>query len=173
MIKKIAAIVGVTLIVILVRHGLSQAINANTISAVSFNDQIIDYHSKFVDPFIEFTETDLTQLELAEIDAKLEDLKSLASDSLKATEQLQAPDGGEELKQAAVNLFKFYEETMMGDYRELVILSLKENLTDAEIKEGEKVSERLGDNGLKAEGDFTLAQEKFAEANNFELEFPE
>lgn len=171
MLKKVLVVATVIVVTILVVLGLANTASYETLDPVEFNDQLVIYHENFIDPFINLIDSDLESMTTKEIEAELDKLKDIASASLAGAKALVAPSGGEELKQAAIDLFSFYEEVITGDYRDLLILSLKGegNLTSEEEAQLQEVGERISEDGLKYESGFGYAQEDFAEANGFEL----
>jgi hypothetical protein len=93
-----------------------------------FYNKLVRYQNNFVDVFDEFVEclhSDM-QIGLEKIYQKMADQ---AEESLQKADALETIEGGEELHDAVLNLLSLFADFAENDGKEIVMLSLGENLS--------------------------------------------
>ena len=99
--------------------------NTDSTSAVRWNDAIIAEQTKILTPMFEFFEMDA-----AEMQSGVDELVAICDEAIAAVEKLGVWDGNDAFHKAALDLFRFYKKAISVDYREMVEILNKEDLTD-------------------------------------------
>lgn len=149
---------------------LLQSCNLNkTTSAVEYNDKIITEQTKVIQltlDMINYIETDLAKCE----ELRLEIVKQCEK-SIGIIEKMEPFDGDSQLKNAALDLFKFYKQTYSVEYKKLIeILNKGEEITQEDITEITDISTDIEKKEVDLEDKFEVAQNAFAKKYNIQIQ---
>jgi hypothetical protein len=145
--------------------------NAQTFnSAVDYNDFIVSEQNKIGEKILVFNqrigEAGITKEVMTEV---LEDLLRTANTSILAVKDLSPYEGGEDLKQASVDLFQFYARLIDHDFREIINIIFTEELDDAAMTRLNDIVKKVQTDEAVLDEHFGKTQNAFAERHNMEL----
>ena len=142
--------------------------NNPEMTAVEYNNLIIDEHTKISQSIIEmpaYFETDIKKADSIRMEMVIQ------CDS--STKKLQAlPDykGNTEFRDAAIALFKFYAKISQNEYKEMLqILAKDKDIEMEDILRLRQIESDLATQEEALDTKFKKAQESFAETHNFSL----
>jgi hypothetical protein len=142
--------------------------DSNKMTAVEYNNVIIDEHTKISKNIIEmaaYFETDISKSE--SIRAQM---VSQCDSSLKKLEALPDYKGNTEFRDAGVSIFKFYLEISKNEYKEMLqILAKDDDIEMEDILRLTKIENDLATKEQALDTRFKKAQESFAKEHNFSL----
>jgi hypothetical protein len=155
--KLIGVIVGLTAAFFIFKYA------GGSSAAIKYNDQIVSNQNRIIEKVFPLSQAFQTG-DQADMEAKLETLKIQIDQSLAAVSAMKAFKGNIELRDSAIDLFKFYRTIADNEYTEIInIISLaRNNITEyeknrlIEIQSSLTSREREYDNRLQA------AQSRFA-----------
>lgn len=150
---------------------LPLAMSAQTFSsAVDYNDHIVELQSRIGVKMVEFNEVlsrEGATLEL--VNAELKELQSVADDVISESQKLPAYEKNTSLRDAAIDLFKYYKKTFKEDYSRMVQLIYGDDLTEESIKELEAILEKVTVDEKVLDERFLKEQTSFADKHGFSL----
>ncbi len=137
--------------------------------SAEYNDKIIAEVTKVQaadDAFGEsFSDTVGTAME-----AKLKALSDQINTSTAALNGLEKFDEKEEFKNAAIEFFNFFKKEVETEYKELVDISKKEEMTEEDVERANVIIEGTNARRKEAEDKLSAKQEAFAKEYNIKLE---
>lgn len=153
----------------------SQAQTKSFKSAIEFNDYIIELQDTIGHGILSFisvasAETSNKSERATQSFAELNKTKQVASFAVKSINEAKPFKYGEDFKAAAVNMFKFYLNTLEKEYKQLVVLLAKEEYTEQLIAELTAIQEKITKEEAVIDSNFQQAQESFAKKHHIELE---
>lgn len=150
---------------------LPLAMNAQTFSsAVDYNDHIVELQRRIGVKMMKFNEelsSDAATLE--SVNAELKELQSVADDVISNCQKLPAYEKNTALRDAAMDLFKYYKKTFKEDYSRMVQLIYGDELTEESIKELEAILEKVTVDEKVLDERFMKEQTSFADKHGFSL----
>lgn len=139
-----------------------------TMTAIEYNDAIIAEQTKITQltlDLIKSIETDLDKCE----EIRLKTVTQCDS-SVAAINRLEAFEGGEALKSAALDMIHFYKDVYSDEFKTMIVLLKKgENITPEDINTFTKMNEDITKKEQDLEAIFKKAQTEFAAKNNFTI----
>lgn len=140
-------------------------------SAVEYNDHIVDLQNEIGYKMIAFNEqVGGENSTLEQVQPFFDDLLSTTRDVIKRLEKVQPWENNKELKSAALELFRFYEVTIDRDYRKMMEIIYKTELTDEDYTALTDILAKVTEDEKGFDGRFQVAQQAFADKYNFDLE---
>lgn len=137
---------------------------------VVYNDKIVDYQNDIITAMLELSGSvgsDGYTLEMCE-EIRLKTLK-IANQSIAGVNKMQAFNGNDDLRKAALQLFQFYERIISNDYKDVMEIVYKEDVSDEDIARLEELSVKVTEDETALDLVFEEAQIAFAEKNGFDL----
>lgn len=138
--------------------------------AVEYNDYIVDLQNQIGGLILEFNEKmgaeDVTR---ESIQPHFDKMLSTTQKAITKVEKLKGFEGNVELRNRALELFKFYYTTFSEDYKELLDIFFSENLDEAAIERMNVLLEKVTTNEAVYDDNYAKAQQAFAKEHNFEL----
>lgn len=148
------------------------AVSAQTgLTPVQYNDKIVDYQNEIgyaLVAMIDYIGAEDSQLAAAEA-LRLEVLKKTKA-SIAGLEKMTAYEGNDVLRKAALDLFRFYLRVVEVDYKKIIDIVYKEDITEADATALSELVVKIEDEEGKYDSTFEKAQLAFATTHNLELE---
>lgn len=159
------------LIFLLVGTALSLQIQAQTFkSGNEYNDYIVAQQTLIGEQIIVFNEAmGLADASPASIQPHYEKLISLSKTAVENVRKMTAFEKNTELRDAALELLKFYERTFQTDYKRMIELVFTDPLTDEIILEINTILDKVTNDEKPYDAKFAAAQKAFAKQFGFEL----
>lgn len=137
---------------------------------VAYNDYIVNSQNELIELLLEFNER------VAADDAEKESLLVLADQMIiKAqslvtrVEAMSDYQGNWDLRNSALELFRFYVKTFTNEYKEMIELIFVEELDEATLAKLNEVLEKVSNEENYYDTKFAEAQQAFAKKHNIEL----
>lgn len=136
-------------------------------TALEFNDAIINEQTDIVKVMLEFSSTIETNIE--EADNVRKQIISQCDSSLMKISALQDIEGGIEFKNAGIALFNFYKDMSKSEYHKILEILEKENINDEDLDELTKIQTTIESKEKQVDTRFQAAQTNFAKLNNLKI----
>ena len=157
------------LLLVLLTSGLASAQKFS--SAVEYNDHIVNLQNEIGYKMIAFNDqVGGENSTLEQVQPYFDELLSTTRDVIKRLEKVTPWDKNTELKSAALELFRFYEVTIDRDYREMVDIVYKSDLTDEDYARLTEILAKVTEDEKAYDNRFQAAQNAFADKYGFDLE---
>lgn len=137
--------------------------------AVEFNNTVVQEQNEFVTKFLDLSTKASTYSE-EELKTNFEDTLNVAEENLETIRNLETPENGEEFKKAATDLFAFYVKIMKNEYKEMIELSRKDELTSTQRTKIIELQTTITNEESKYDNAFAEAQKAFTEQYGITLE---
>ena len=139
----------------------------SSINAVSYNDSIIEEQSKVIKYMLDMTRN--MESNLSEADKQREAGVNQAKLSIRKIEMLGDFKGDNSLGNAAMDMFKFYQNTFESDFKEMLSILKKEKIDSLDIQRVSEINASLAVKETQVHSAFEIEQKKFAQKNGFEM----
>lgn len=142
-----------------------------TDEAVAYNDKLIAEQDKIGYVMLDLMNSlgqETSTYENSE-NLRLELIKTI-NQSLKAVNKMGSFGGSSELKNATVSLFEYYKRVVENEYKEMLTILYKDELTEDDNARLEELLEQVTAEEAKYDDAFQAAQQKFALKYNIELQ---
>ena len=151
---------------------VSGAVSAQTFTnAVDYNDHIVGLQNEIGYKMIAFNE------EVSSEYASTESVQPFYDDLLKTTrevigklEKVKPFEKNVDLKNAAMELFRYYETTISVDYKEMIELTFGSELDEAAMTRVQELLVKVTEAEAVVDAKFKNAQEAYAKKYNIDLE---
>jgi hypothetical protein len=151
---------------------LSSAVSAQTFTnAVDYNDHIVGLQNEIGLKMIAFNEQ--VSSEYANTESVMpyyDDLLKTTQDVIKKLEKVKPFEKNVELKNAAMDLFRYYETTISVDYKEMIQLIFGGELDEAAMTRVQELLVKVTEAEAVVDTKFKSAQEAYAKKYNIDLE---
>ncbi len=137
--------------------------------AVEFNNKVVEEQNKFVTSFLDLS-SNSPKYSDEELKVKFDETLTLAEGNLETIRNLETPENGTEFKKAAEDLFEFYVKILKNDFKEMLELSRKEELTTTERAKILELQTNITNEEAKYDKAFSEAQKTFTEKYGITLE---
>ena len=138
-------------------------------AAIKYNNVIVEIQSHILTRMDAFSQS-FGATDSVKIATELEALKSTLDSSISATKALKGFNGSTNLRDAAIQLFEFYQITAVNDYVELINIFKKDDFSEADKAKVDEINARIG----KEEGPYDealqKAQEELANTYHFKMD---
>jgi hypothetical protein len=159
----------ITLIIVLLVSGLVSAQKFG--SAVEFNDHIVALQNEVGQKMVVFNEqVGGANSTLESVQPYFDDLLATTRDVVKRLENVTPWDKNTELKNAALELFRFYEVTIDRDYREMVNIVYTTEMSEEDFARLNEILVKVTEGEKGYDKRFQDAQQAFADKYDFILE---
>lgn len=137
---------------------------------VAYNDKIVNYQNQVVAGMLSLNESINIETTTHESIEKLRlELVKTAQSSISGTQKMPGFDGSTELRDAAVALFKFYEDVIQDEYKQMIDIIYKEEITEDDYANLTIILERVTQEEVAFDERFQNAQAAFARKHGLEL----
>ncbi len=138
--------------------------------AIKYNDRIVDCQNKIIVKLFDFFNA-LEKSESDEMDEKLLELQTQIDDSLAVLSAMESYDGYTRLRDAAIELLKFYKDIAQEECQEIVeILSQPQSdITVSDYNRLQEIQRDLGDGEADLDKELQEAQQEFAKMHGFQI----
>lgn len=172
--KVLFAVAGVGVLVLVGIIGLvvlGASLLEDQDNAIEFNDALIEEQYTVVESFLDFSNTFAT-LDEADVQTEFDKTKDVAQQGLDNVKEVETIDGGEEFKDAMIELLEFYVRILDEDYQEIIDIYLKpaSEYTDADLERLDEILIEVGAEETELDNKVQAAQEAFAEEFNIEIQ---
>lgn len=138
--------------------------------AIQYNDQVIGLQNKLAEGILGFME--ITGGEGAtreQADVGLADLGKSSEKIIKDLEKLGSFQGNTGFYQAALALFKFYNRIILKEYKEMIAIVFKPELTEKDMQDLNALQIKITEEEKILDEKFQSEQTAFAKKYNFTL----
>lgn len=139
-------------------------------TAVEYNDYIVQQQNLIGTQIIKFNEEMGKEGATAtSVQPYYEKLLSINKTAIENVSKMPGFENNVALRDAVLELLKFYERTFSVDYKKIIDLVFSKNLDDAAIGEINRLLEKITSEEKPYDEKFAAAQASFAKQYNFEL----
>jgi hypothetical protein len=149
---------------------LPLATAAQTKEPIVYNDKIVGYQNDVVNEMLNLNASINQEGSThASIEAQRLQLLKTAQRSISDTQKMQAFEGNSELRDAAVSLFKFYDGVIRTEYKQMIDIIYKEEITEDDLTELNALVVRITEEEITFDERFKKAQSAFARTHGLDL----
>jgi len=98
------------------------------------------------------------------------ELLQTTKESISGVQKMPSFQGNDELRQSAIELFKFYQRVVENEYKQMIDILYSEELSEDDIATLEEMVNKITIEEGTYDENFQAAQEAFAKKHNLELE---
>lgn len=139
-------------------------------TAIAYNDYIIEQQNSVGAAIVTFNEVMSLENTNKETIQPYYDVLILSSqEALVNLTKMPDYEGNSELRDAAIDMFKFYERTFRLDYSEMINLVFKENLDEETMNAINALLEKITNEEMPYDERFATAQSNFSITHGFQL----
>ncbi len=136
-------------------------------TALEYNDAIINEQSKIVEVILKFNSNDGTDMQAFE-DVRKEIVTQCDSSIMKIT-ALSDFDGSTEFRDAGIELFRFYKDISSNEYRQMLEILEKGDFTEEDLEDLTTIQKAIETKEAPKDARFQSAQQAFAKDNNITI----
>ena len=139
-------------------------------AAIRYNDRIVDSQGKIILKIFDLAKA-FEKSDPDEMDAKLLDLQTQIDESLVTVSAMESFDGYVRLRDAAIELFKFYQDISREEYQEIVeILSQPQSdITKDDYYRLQDIQADVEEREADLDKELQAAQQEFAKIHGFQV----
>ncbi len=138
----------------------------NSLSAVDYNDAIIGEQNKIIEHILAMSNATY-DIDLA--DEHRVRIIEQCDASIAVVSAMDAYDGNSDLRDGAVNLFKFYKEIATTDFKRILEILDNDELTDEDYDELDQIDASISSRETPLDKAFQGAQAEFSKKHNLTL----
>lgn len=140
---------------------------SNKLTPLDYNDAIVNEQNKIIEHILSMSNSafDITIAEAHRLN-----IIEQCDASIAVVESMQPFEGNSELRDAALNLFRFYREIASLEFREMLELLDKDEVTDVEYDALNLIDQRIAVKEAPLDAAFQKAQKQFSEKHNLMLQ---
>lgn len=141
--------------------------NKGSISALEFNDGIVDLQMDIVTPMMH-----ILKFEGENLTTELKSTIATTENCIDSLKNMDVYPGGEQLQETALDLFGFYLRSMKGSWMDACVLydDKKGDMTQEDVNHFQELVSAPAEEEPPYDKAFGNAQKAFVAANNLELE---
>jgi len=139
---------------------------SSQMSAVDYNDAIINEQNKIIEHILAMSNV---TYDIAESDQHRLKIIEQCDSSIAIVGAMEPFDGNSDLRDAAVNLFKFYKDIASTDFKRILEILDMDEPTDADYEELDQIDAKIAERELPLDAAFQNAQKAFSEKHNLQL----
>jgi hypothetical protein len=140
---------------------------SNEMTPIEYNDAIVNEQNKIIAHILEMSNS---AFDITIAEAHRMKIIEQCDVSIALVEAMDAYDGNSDLRDAALNLFKFYREIASAEFREMLELLDKEEVGDAEYDALNLIDQQIAQREAPLDAAFQKAQLQFSEKYNLMLQ---
>lgn len=156
-----------TLILLIALVLVAACNNTNKVSAVEYNDQIIEEQSKILRLMIDMAGS--FDSDPAMTDKLRQDIAKQCDNSIKLVSDMPPFSSDTKFKDTAIELFKFYKDISENEYVEMLAILSKEEILEQDLTRLDEIEANIAEREAVFDDAFQKAQKVFAKANNMDL----
>lgn len=182
--KRIVLLLCLTVILslLLFEASIANSVSSNTTSnseiktpenlkddAIDYNNAIIDQQTKIIKGIINLGNSfESKDGELME--DRYNDVLSLIQTGISEVSKLGPFDGSTKFKEAALIQFSFYQSALKNEFREIINILKKEDISDNDVKRIQELATKVTEDEKQHDKAFKKAQLKFTKKYNIQLQ---
>lgn len=139
---------------------------SSQISAVDYNDSIVNEQNKIIEHILAMSNA---TYDIVECDKHRLKIIEQCDSSLALVGAMNPFDGNSDLRDAALNLFKFYKDIASNDFKRILEILNMDEPADADYEELDQIDAKIAERELTLDASFQNAQKAFSEKHNLEL----
>jgi hypothetical protein len=140
-------------------------------SAIEYNDYIVNLQNQIGYKILAFNEEmEKETSTLASMQPFHDDLLQTTRNAIVSLEGIEAWDGNVELKASALALFSFYQQAFANEYKEMMGIVFKAELTDADYARLTEILQSVTEQEAGYDLRFSNAQKEISEKYGFSLD---
>jgi hypothetical protein len=143
--------------------------NVSRSVAIDYNNSIIYAQLRIAGAVKELKST-FERKDSAEMFTKLKDLRYVCDSVIAVLHKQKSPEGAEEFKRTALELFGFYKRVMEKDYADLLGIILKTGYTDEDEGKINVMNDKIREEEKKLDYALKVAQFNFSKRYEFEAD---
>lgn len=141
----------------------------NQQNAVKYNDAIIQEQSKIMSKVLEFLS--VMDKDMAKAEKVLKEAAVQAKASIKTVSAMEDFDGSTELRDSALELFKFYLHVVENEYPEMIsIIKKGSNITEKDVNRMNVLQQKVTKQEQVLDAKVSAAQANFSKEHNISLQ---
>ncbi len=137
-------------------------------SAIEYNDYIVNLQTKTIKEILALTDQ-LKNGDSLAIQQSFNKFGTQAKKSLEDLKKLDSFKGDVSFRNSALDLFQFYVTIYEVDYKEMINIVTKKNVTDKDLARVDQIVAKVSTDEVKFDDNFAKAQQAFAEKNNMKI----
>jgi hypothetical protein len=135
-------------------------------SAVDYNDAIVNEQNKIIEHILAMSNA---TYDIAESDQHRLKIIEQCDSSIAIVGAMEPFDGNSDLRDAAVNLFRFYKDIASTDFKRILDILDMDEPTDADYEELDQIDAKIAERELPLDAAFQNAQKAFSDKHNLQL----
>ena len=139
---------------------------SSQMSAVDYNDAIVNEQNKIIEHILAMSNA---TYDIAESDQHRLKIIEQCDSSIAIVGAMEPFDGNSDLRDAAVNLFRFYKDIASTDFKRILEILDMDEPTDADYEELDQIDAKIAERELPLDAAFQNAQKAFSDKNNLQL----
>lgn len=137
-------------------------------TALEYNDSIIAAQNRIIEKFLAFGQSFDGGMDQAE-SIRQETIK-VCEASIKTVSSMKPYEGDNSLRQAALDLFKFYKEVSSNEFKQLQDILMKDDIGMDDLTEMDEINKQISEKETVFDEKLKAAQETFAAKHGFMIE---
>ena len=138
-------------------------------NAIEYNDAIIKEQSKIMQKVLEFLS--VMEKDLIKADQVLKETAVQTKASIKTVSAMEPFDGSSELRDSALELFKFYLHVVENEYPEMIaILKKGESITQKDVDRMNELQQKITKQEQVLDSKMSTAQANFSKKHNISIQ---
>jgi hypothetical protein len=139
---------------------------ANKRAAIDYNDAIVGEQNKIIEHTLAMSNS---TYDIAVADEHRLKIIEQCDASIAVVGAMEPFDGNYDLRDAALNLFKFYKEISTEDFKNILEILAMEEISDEDYQQLEAIDASISKREAPLDAAFKKAQKAFSEKYNIEL----
>jgi hypothetical protein len=161
-------VIGIVVLVALGVVGYFFSSGGSSAGAVAYNDRIISLQSRIVKSMIDFSKSFDTDDKNA-MEKKHAQLLSTIQSAIKEAQTIEGFDGNTQFRDAAVEMFKFYDSIAKKEYKEIMDILKKETPEETDLTRINEIVTSISQREEQLDRKFQVIQQAFARKHNIML----
>lgn len=137
-------------------------------SAIEYNDYIVNLQTKTIKEILILSDN-MKAGDSATVYASFDKFGTQAKASHEELKKLDVFEKDGEFRDKALDLFKFYVKIYEVDYKEMIELVLKKEISEKDIARVDEIVNKVSIEETKLDGEFAKAQKIFAKKHNIQI----
>ena len=137
---------------------------------VVYNDFFIEHHNRFIAMVLELNQMDYGD-NIDALNEYLAKMVDFTDETIKRFEKTEGYAGNDQMRDAAIGIFKFYKEMLTKDYPEMIEIGSKseDELTDDDFARLQEIQKSIEEREAVYHDAFKSAQDNFAKIHDIYL----
>lgn len=161
-------VIGIVVLVALGVVGYMYSSGGSSAGAVAYNDRIISMQSRIVQSMIDFSKSFDTG-DRSAMEKKHAQLLSTIQSAIKEAQAIEGFDGNTQFRDAAVEMFNFYDSIAKKEYKEIMDILKKDTPEEADLTRINEIVTSISQREEQLDKKFQGIQQAFARKHNIML----